>query len=563
MATVRSVDFLPEIFQTDANKQFLAATLDQLIQEPKFKKTQGLIGRSVGPGVNPNDRYVIESDKTRTDYQLEPGVVSLEPDTDRVRDVITYPGISDAIGFQGGNAARPDRLYNSEYYSWDPFVDFDTFVNFSQYFWIPNGPDAVDVASVGIPTQANFPVTRENGVYTFGGISGENPTIELVRGGSYTFQTSQNAKETVNYRVRNAGISAYTIDAQNNPTLTLARGNTYVFNLNLTGAFPFWIKTAPTLGKGDTYNSGVSRNGSNSGLVTFVVPEDAPDLLYYAAENQANMQGQLNIVDSAPGTGPGFWIQAAPGITGVLPATPNISSRDVFGVSNNGQDLGTVVFNVPYKTSQSFYYNLNSINNVDLITDLKFDQINNRSVNAFVAEYGGIDGITNLNGRTLVFTNPNVINPAVNSVEGGWVRTTLFDPLTAGTANNGLPGSYDSLPYDETTEIPVDQRTQLWQISYVNNSGTNYIQLSKIQDIAALTKFTIRYGTEYSSTQWYKNNTGLFERIPLLTAAQNILYYQDGTDPEIFGQIKLIDQTAAQTLFVDEIIGKSSYTAPN
>ncbi len=201
MATVRSVDFLPEIFQTDANKQFLAATLDQLIQEPKFKKTQGLIGRSVGPGVNPNDRYVIESNKTRTDYQLEPGVVSLEPDTDRVRDVITYPGINDAIGLQGGIASRPDRLYNSEYYSWDPFVDFDTFVNFSQYFWIPDGPAAVDVASVGIPTQANFPVTRQNGVYTFGGVSGENPTIELVRGGSYTFQTSQNAKETVNYRV--------------------------------------------------------------------------------------------------------------------------------------------------------------------------------------------------------------------------------------------------------------------------------------------------------------------------------------------------------------------------
>ena len=563
MATVRSVDFLPEIFQTDANKQFLAATLDQLIQEPKFKKTQGLIGRSVGPGVNPNDRYVIESDKTRTDYQLEPGIVSLEPNTDRVRDVITYPGINDAIGLQGGIASRPDRLYNSEYYSWDPFVDFDTFVNFSQYFWLPNGPAAVDVASVGIPTQANFPVTRQNGVYTFGGVSGENPTIELVRGGSYTFQTSQNAKETVNYRVRNAGTSAYTIDAQSNPTLTLARGNTYVFNLNLTGAFPFWIKTAPTLGTGETYNSGVTRNGSNSGLVTFVVPEDAPDLLYYAAENQANMQGQLQIVNSVPGTGPGFWIQSAPGVAGVLPATPNISSRDVFGVSNNGQDLGTVVFNVPYKTSQSFYYNLNSINNVDLITELKFDQINNRSVNAFVAEYGGIDGITNLNGRTLVFTNPNVINPAVSSVEGGWIRTTLFDPLTAGTANNGLPGSYDSLPYDQTTEIPINQRTQLWQISYVNNSGTNYIQLSKIQDIADLTKFTIRYGTEYSSTQWYKDDTGAFVRIPLLTAAQDILYYQDGTDPEIFGQIKLIDQSAAQTLFVDQIIGKTSYTAPN
>ena len=558
MATVRSVDFLPEIFQTDANKQFLAATLDQLIQEPQFKKTQGFIGRSVGPGVNPNDRYVIEPTKTRADYQLEPGVVSLKPDTDQVRDVITYPGMNDSIGYQGGNSGRPDQLYSSEYYSWDPFVDFDSFVNFSQYFWIPAGPDAVNVAATGIPTQANFPVTRANGVYTFGSIPGENPVIELVRGGSYTFQVAQNNKETVNYRVRNSGTAAYSIDAQSNPTITLARGNTYVFNLNLTGAYPFWIKTLPTTGRGEVYNSGVTRNGSNTGLVTFVVPQDAPDTLYYAAENQPNMQGQLNIVDSAPGTGPGFWIQTAPGLSGRIPATPNISSRDVFGVESNGQDLGTVVFNVPLKTAQNFYYNLSSIDNVDLITDLKFDQINNIPVDKFIAQYGGIDGITNLNGRTLVFTNP-----IVDADSGGWQRNTLFDPLTAVSANNGLPGSYDSIEYDQTTVIPPADRYQLWQISYVNNSGTNFIFLSRIQTIEPLTKFTVRYGTEYSSTQWYKDDTGLFQRIPLLTAAQDVLYYQDGTDPEIFGRIKLIDQTQSETLNIDQIIGQRSYTSPN
>ena len=60
MATTRTVDFLPPIFQTSTNRQFLAATLDQLVQEPEFKKTQGYVGRRVGPGVNPNDSYVIE-----------------------------------------------------------------------------------------------------------------------------------------------------------------------------------------------------------------------------------------------------------------------------------------------------------------------------------------------------------------------------------------------------------------------------------------------------------------------------------------------------------------------
>lgn len=558
MANVRSVDFLPEIFQTDANKQFLAATLDQLIQEPNFKKTQGFIGRTVGPGVNPNDRYVIEPTTTRANYQLEPGVVSLEPDTDTIKDVITYPGLNDAVTFQGGAGSRPDRLYSSEYYTWDPFVDFDAFVNFSQYFWVPAGPAVVDVASVGIPIIDNFVVTRENGVYNFSGITGTDPIIQLVRGGSYTFQVSQNAKETVNYRVRNSGVGAYVVDFQNNPTLTLARGNTYVFNLTLSGVFPFWIKTEPTTGLGETYSSGVTRNGATTGLVTFTVPQDAPDTLYYASENQVLMQGTLNIVNSAPGTGPGFWIQSTPGVSGAVTSTPNISSRDVLGVVNNGEDLGTVVFNVPQKTAQDFYYNLTSIGTIDLLTDMQFAQINNQPVNEFIATYGGIDGNTNLNSRTLIFTNP-----VSDTQDGGWYRTSLFDPLVQDSANNSLNGSYDSIPFDLTIDIAPDQRYQKYQITYVDIAGVTYIQLNKIADIAPLEKFTISNGTSYSSTQWYKDTTGIFQQIPLLSAVQNTLYYQDGTDPEIFGEIKLIDQTASNTLYIDEIIGRKNYTSPN
>lgn len=550
---VRSVDFLPEIFQTDANKQFLAATLDQLIQEPQFKTTQGFIGRSVGPGVNPNDRYVIEPTQTRANYQLEPGVVSLKPDTNKIQDVITYPGMNDAVAYQGGNPTRPDRLYSSEYYTWDPFVDFDSFINFSQYFWVPNGPDVVTVRSQSVPETANFIVTRQNGAYTIAGLDGTNPTIELIRGGSYTFQVAQNEKETVNYRVRNQGTTAFLLDGIANPTLTLTRGNTYVFNMNTNGVFPFWIKTQPSTGTANQYNNGVSRNGSSTGLITFTVPQDAPDTLYYATENFESMQGSLTIVDGTPGSGPGFWIQAAPGISGKMPATPNISSRDVFGVTNNGEDLGTVTFYVPQKTAQSFYYNLTSVGTVDMITDMQFDQINNIPVEEFLLKYNGIDGTRNLNGRTLVF----------NNVEEGWTRTSFFDPLAQNSSNNGLAGSYDSLPFSLEEEIPFEDRNQVWQISYVTYNNVQYINLGLVSTVAPLEKFTINYGQTWSNTQWYKTQAGLWEKIPLLTAAQDVLYYQDGTDPEIFGRIKLLDQTTSDTINVDEIIGKPNYTSLN
>ena len=72
---VRTLNFLPEIFQTKTNTEFLSATLDQLVNPPIIKKIQGYIGSKVGYGVNANDYYVTEPTKTRTDYQLDPGVV--------------------------------------------------------------------------------------------------------------------------------------------------------------------------------------------------------------------------------------------------------------------------------------------------------------------------------------------------------------------------------------------------------------------------------------------------------------------------------------------------------
>ena len=155
-STIRSVDFLPEIFQTPVNKQFLSATLDQLVQEPAYKQTQGYIGQKVGPGVNPNDRYVVEPTAVRDHYQLEPGIVMLNPNgainptASSINDVITYPGILDAISVEGGYTNQADRLFESEYYAWDPFVDFDKFTNYSQYYWLPDGPQAVTVSATSL-----------------------------------------------------------------------------------------------------------------------------------------------------------------------------------------------------------------------------------------------------------------------------------------------------------------------------------------------------------------------------------------------------------------------------
>ena len=518
MAKLRTVDLLPEIFQTPVNEQFLAATLDQLVQEPQFKQTQGYVGQRVGPGVNPNDYYVTEPTATRTNYQLEPGVVSVDPtQINKIVDAITYPGINDALAVQGGFVDNANSLYKSEYYTFDPFVSFDSLVNYNQYYWLPNGPDPVTVAPTDIPTTGDFTITRTAEGYTVNGYKGLNPTIMLARDGIYNFYVTQNDTETVTYLVGNNGTTSYLIDYEANPTLTLTRGNTYVFNLSLSGSYPFYIKNIASQGTVNVYNNGVTNNGATSGLITFTVPYNAPDTLYYCSSNEFNLQGQLNIVEPDAGTGPGFWIQTNPSVNGTIPTAPNISARSVLGVINNGTDLGTVEFDVPISTAQSFYYSLTvdpSIPNVSLISNIPYANINNVSVADFFVSYPtGIDGITDLNNRTVIFL-------------------------------------------DQTTP---DTKGIIFNIRYVNG----IITINSIQNTPVNQKVDIQFGTQYSNTHWYVAGNGEFTQIPLLTAVLDTLYYQDGINPDFYGAIQLVDVDLGAVININDIIGSKNYVSPN
>ena len=133
MARNRSVDFLPEIFKTDTNKEFLSSTLDQLTQQPKLKQTQGYVGRKYGHGIDSDDSYVLEPTVERSNYQLEPGIV-FKDGNNGVDEVITYPELLDVLRTKGADVSKHDRLFSSPIYSWSPLIDFDKFINHSQYY---------------------------------------------------------------------------------------------------------------------------------------------------------------------------------------------------------------------------------------------------------------------------------------------------------------------------------------------------------------------------------------------------------------------------------------------
>lgn len=103
------------------------------------------------------------------------------------------------------------------------------------------------------------------------------------------------------FTVTNNSSTNYLIDGEANATLDLKRGFTYTFNLSVDG-YPFFIKTTNTIGINDQYDDGVTNNGTQTGVITFVVPEDAPSILYYISQNHSSMSGTINITTYVPQT---------------------------------------------------------------------------------------------------------------------------------------------------------------------------------------------------------------------------------------------------------------------
>ncbi len=84
-------------------------------------------------------------------------------------------------------------------------------------------------------------------------------------------------------------------DSQSNPTLTLCRGFGYTFH-NPAVETPFYIKRAFVSGPDEAYSEGVYGNGTEYGDISFLVPADAPDTLYYASGLSGPTEGGMIII---------------------------------------------------------------------------------------------------------------------------------------------------------------------------------------------------------------------------------------------------------------------------
>jgi len=81
----------------------------------------------------------------------------------------------------------------------------------------------------------------------------------------------------------------------NDPTLYLKRGEVYQF-VNTMGMHPFRIQSTVNGSTGTQYNDGVTNNDVSNGTLTWIVPYNSPDYLYYQCTAHAGMGGEIHIL---------------------------------------------------------------------------------------------------------------------------------------------------------------------------------------------------------------------------------------------------------------------------
>ena len=527
MATVRTLTFLPEIFQTPTNAEFLAATLDQIVNPPVTTRIQGYVGSKFGYGVNAKDYYVTEPTKVRTDYQLDPGVVFTKPDESVAKDFITYPGMLDALAMQGGITNNNSRLFQSQFYSWDSFIDLDKLINFNEYYWLPTGPPAVTISAARVFTIENFIVNSLPNAYSItpagSNATSRNPTITLLRGGIYTFVVSQDSQ--------------------------------------------FWIQTLPGVsGTNPTQTNiptrevyGVTNNGTNAGVVTFVVPQaDAQDQYIFPGNNQ------VDLVSTTPfGNINGALLSAVVNIDGV---TALDGLTVMFYNTGVPDEIGYVS---SYYDEVSYDVDNPAINSTPATTAIvaSTDSISNSLT--LDAGYTTADLYVN---QTITFNSPiygsivagqlyfitNILNSTdfVISETLGGATVVLTDGTGSMTMNIGQ-GLYEQGFY-----TPVS--ANFYRITYVGDPSNPVLRLLPNGSIPNQERIIPSFGNTWINRGFYRNTVGVISLIPQITAPLDTLYYQDGTSPNKVGTIRLIESNISNTINVETtILGKPNYTSTN
>ena len=314
----RSSDLLPRYFRSTANKKFLKATLDQLIQPGVAEKVSTYIGRQTSKAFDPsNDTYLEDVSEQRANYQLEPAV-TIKDNLGNVNFYKDYNDYVNQIKSFGGNVDNHSVLNSSESYSWSPNIDWDKFTNFREYYWLPNGPQSVPVRGQFQDVESTYQVATQDNLgdttylFTPNGFT-QNPKLKLYRGQTYRFEIDTPGHPiafaisrtfTPGAAVITAGTEGirgnglfgaqlYGNEYDQGEFIVLPSGGSVTFedDENVSTLYPDGIRKLGEEGEE------VAIAYLEKGTIEFTIPLNAPNKLYYISKNDVNVSGVINIYD--------------------------------------------------------------------------------------------------------------------------------------------------------------------------------------------------------------------------------------------------------------------------
>lgn len=301
-----TADLLPRLFQTEANNKFLAGTLDPLVQPGVLEKTVGYIGRRYGKTYNTKDIYLDTDSTLRSRYQLEPGVVvKKDNEVDAFYDYIDF---KNQLKFFNNTIERDDLITAQDHYTWNPPIDWDKFVNYREYFWIPEGPPPVRIFGIPQAATSTYNVvqsTTSSWIFSPDGLT-NNPTLTLYKGYTYKFKINSPGEGFFIRRSLDTRALLYnSMLPYSANQVVVYDGKIYRALVNVSSqadVIPLdqdvrWqvIDTTSEQNSYIDYTVGVSNNGTENGTITFEVPYDSPDILYYQSVVDPNRFGKFII----------------------------------------------------------------------------------------------------------------------------------------------------------------------------------------------------------------------------------------------------------------------------
>ena len=137
---IKTSNFLPSVFQTPLNKNWLDSTMDQMVSKGPLENINGYIGNRGGRDATSTDDYIDPKfhKALRKKNQLQPGAISYD-NSGNLTNAITFDDVAHSIN-ENFATYNYNAAYGAGLLSYTPPINIDKLVNYQNYRWVEELP---------------------------------------------------------------------------------------------------------------------------------------------------------------------------------------------------------------------------------------------------------------------------------------------------------------------------------------------------------------------------------------------------------------------------------------